>query len=109
MSRTATFCLAAALCASTLGCFDRSHLTHSYGRAYRDAFAQQRVSANGADPGKAIKGLDSQEASIVSGSYRRGLAPKGTPAQNSSMIVLNPHAEAPIGAPSVAPAAAAPR
>src|SRR5262249_2960982 len=58
---------------------NRAHLTASYGRANHQAFARQV-----ANPGAATtpasermtNGLDSQEAAIVSATYRRNLAPR---------------------------------
>jgi hypothetical protein len=57
------------------GC-DRAHLTASYGRAYEHAFAVQAVNPGRAADAKAVHGLDSQEAAIISSNYRRSLSPK---------------------------------
>ena len=63
------------------GACDRAHLTASYGRANREAFNRQianPTAATKAAPaaGRAIQGLDSQEAAIIAKTYREGLAPK---------------------------------
>jgi hypothetical protein len=55
---------------------DRAHLTASYGRAYEHAFAVQAVNPGRAADARAVHGLDSQEAAIISSNYRRSLSPK---------------------------------
>ena len=55
---------------------DRAHLTASHGRAYERAFAVQAVNPGRAAEAKAVHGLDSQEAAIISSNYRRSLSPK---------------------------------
>jgi hypothetical protein len=84
----------------------RQHLTETYGRSYTAVFAAQAPAP--ATPRKATGGLDSQEASIVSGSYLRGLA--GVPKNYGGMkdqpvLLLAPPAgnggQPPALAPSV--------
>jgi hypothetical protein len=56
------------------GC-SRAHLTSSHGRAYHEAFAVQDANPN-RKATKSVHGLDSQEAAVIAGSYRKSLAPK---------------------------------
>ena len=63
------------------GACDRAHLTASHGRANREAFTAQVANPNAGNrpaPGseRRVQGLDSQEAAIVSQTYRRNLAPR---------------------------------
>jgi hypothetical protein len=58
------------------GACSRAHITPTHGRAFHEVFAIQDANPNrGAKP-KSISGLDSQEAAIIAGSYRKALAPK---------------------------------
>jgi hypothetical protein len=68
----------AAVSAGVGGC-DRTYLTPTHGRAYRQVFAVQTVNPNRRVEANAVHGLDSQEASIISANYRRALAPKSDP------------------------------
>jgi hypothetical protein len=52
---------------------DRTYLTPSHGRAYRQAFTVQMVNPGRQTEASAVHGLDSQEAAIISQSYRRNL------------------------------------
>jgi len=74
-----------------LGGCSRAHLTATHGRAYHEIFAAQ--DANPARKGnKSISGLDSQEAAIVAGNYRRALSPKSDGAQGSNqLLMVNPN------------------
>ena len=87
------------------GC-ERTHLTATHGRAYNQAFAVQAVNPGGrpADA-KAVHGLDSQEAAIISGNYRRSLSPKDqTLADRPQLMMYSPRAglrEANLPPPSV--------
>jgi hypothetical protein len=56
------------------GC-DRSYLTASHGRAFRESFAAQTVNPDRRSDAKSVTGLDSQEASIIAGTYRKSLGP----------------------------------
>ena len=95
------------------GCADRTYLTKSHGRAYAEAFDRQVVNPNppprpthGPAHAVAIEGLDSQEASAVSRSYRHSLSGKeGVSETNGqNMVITNPGAAPQAGympAPSV--------
>jgi hypothetical protein len=96
--------VASAASALGLAC-SRAHITATHGRAYREAFAVQEANPNHKNT-KSINGLDSQEASIISGSYRKGLAPKEEGTNNTGQLLMvtpNQHggAEAAVLAPSV--------
>ena len=81
--------LAGAL-AGAAGC-DRAHLTASHGRAYNQAFAVQAVNPGRAADAKAVHGLDSQEAAIISSNYRRSLSPKDqTVADRPQLLMYSP-------------------
>jgi hypothetical protein len=69
------------------GC-DRTYLTPTHGRAYRQIFAVQTVNPDRkADP-NAVHGLDSQEASIIAHSYRKGLSPKDDSAVSQQQLLM---------------------
>jgi hypothetical protein len=103
------FALALAMAAALgVGACSRAHITASHGRAFREIFAIQDANANRNKPPKSINGLDSQEAAIIAGSYRKGLAPKVDVAPNSGqLLMVNPNAnggsQAAVLAPSVPP------
>jgi len=101
MNRTmmAMLGLAGLLCA---GCFSRVHMTESYARAYRAAFARQVVNPGGSNA-KTPKGLDALEASIVVDNYRTQLAPKSG-ANEQPMIMFSPQAGSIGYSPPTAPA-----
>jgi len=89
------------------GC-DRAKMTESHGRAYREAFARQianPAAATKGQPGPVQQGLDSQEAAIVSNTYRKNLAPKADEPTRGQMLYnapRNPQAErADLPPPSV--------
>jgi hypothetical protein len=73
-----TFALLLGLLAGGASCA-RTHLTATHGQAYQRAFAVQTVNPHASTDPKAIQGLDSQEAAIISRSYRRSLSPKDQP------------------------------
>jgi hypothetical protein len=79
-----------ALVAASGGC-SRAHLTATHGRAYHEIFAAQ--DANPARKGgKPISGLDSQEAAIIAGNYRKALSPKADTAPSSNqLLMVNPN------------------
>jgi hypothetical protein len=90
-----------------LGACSRAHITASHGRAFHEIFAIQDANPNRKAP-KSINGLDSQEAAIIAGSYRKELAPKVETAPNAGqLLMVNPNhnggAEAAVLAPSVPP------
>ena len=74
-----------------LGGCSRAHLTATHGRAYHEIFAAQ--DANPARKGgKSISGLDSQEAAIIAGNYRKALSPKADAPQGSNqLLMVNPN------------------
>ena len=83
--------LLALLVTLSAGCADRSHLSGNHGRAYSEAFGRQTVNPEPrpADP-RAIQGLDSQEASAVAHTYRRGLSGKeGSGDSAQPMVIMN--------------------
>jgi hypothetical protein len=96
--------LAAGAAALGLGACSRAHITPTHGRAFREAFAIQDANPNRKN-GKSINGLDSQEASIIAGNYRKGLAPKVDQGNNAGqLLMVSPNhgggAEAAVMAPS---------
>ncbi len=73
------------LVASLAGCA-RTRITPTHGQAYSAAFAQQApAKAKATGP---VTGLDSQEAAIISASYRRSLAAKGAQPREEPQILL---------------------
>jgi len=72
---------------------DRTYMTPNHGRAYREAFAVQTVNPDRQNNPKAVHGLDSQEAAIISASYRKALSPKDESAANAQgpMLVYPTH------------------
>jgi hypothetical protein len=103
---TATLALAAL---GSAGCFNRSHMSENYGRAYRQAFERQAVTPPSAvATSKFPKGLDALESGIVVETYRAQLAPKaGGASTDQGMILLSPNS-GPLGyTPSSAPVAPA--
>ena len=83
--------LAVGALASGVGC-SRAYMTPSHGRAYREAFAVQTVNPDKQTDAKAVMGLDSQEASIISGTYRRGLAPQQQGGGDTQMLTYSSRA-----------------
>ena len=91
------------LVATVAGCA-RARITPTHGLAYSAAFAQQappRAKVTGP-----VSGLDSQEAAIISASYRRSLAPKDTQAKEEPILLVAPPSSQGVGfgmklAPSV--------
>jgi hypothetical protein len=57
------------------GCTGSIHLTESFGKSYRATMRAQHT--GDAVAKQAVKGLDSEEATIVASSYRHSLAAKG--------------------------------
>jgi hypothetical protein len=78
---------AAAVATLGLGACSRAHITSTHGRAFREAFAIQDANPNRKNQ-KSINGLDSQEAAIISGSYRKGLAPKADTNTNAGQLLM---------------------
>jgi hypothetical protein len=69
------------------GC-SRAHLSANYGRSFHDSFAVQTVNPDRQTEPKAVHGLDSQEAAIISSSYRKALAPKEEAAANQGPMLM---------------------
>lgn len=94
----------AGLLAGAAGC-DRAHLTASHGRAYDQAFAVQAVNPGRTADARAVHGLDSQEAAIISSNYRRSLSPKDQSlADRPQLLMYSPRSglhEANLPPPSV--------
>jgi hypothetical protein len=89
--------------AATGGCV-RAHLTDSHGRAYHEAFAIQDANPNRKGAPKSVNGLDSQEASIIAGSYRKALAPKADVSQSSGqLLMMSPNRGGSLEAGAMAP------
>jgi hypothetical protein len=90
-----------------LGACSRAHITPTHGRAYHEAFAIQDANPNrrGAPP-KSINGLDSQEAAVIAGNYRKALSPKGDAnTSGPQLLMMSPNhnggGEAAVLAPSI--------
>ena len=79
--------VALVLAVSALGACSRAHLTASHGRAYHEVFAAQDANPN-RKGGKSIHGLDSQEAAIIAGNYRRALSPKQDSGPNANQLLM---------------------
>jgi hypothetical protein len=76
---------------SSAGCA-RVHLTENHGRAYHEVFAAQDANPNRKGY-KTVHGLDSQEAAVIAGSYRKALAPKtGGSETPRQMLMVAPRA-----------------
>jgi hypothetical protein len=72
------------------GCGGRQqHIIQGYGASYDGAFAAQAPPRKGG-PARAATGLDSQEAAIIAGTYRRSLAPKDYKAKEEGMLIVTP-------------------
>ncbi len=70
------------------GCgWRKQHLSPGHGLSYDSAFGAQRERRDKA-PAEAARGLDAQEAAIISDGYRRGLAPKGGGAESGQQPVI---------------------
>lgn len=97
---------AVVLCGTLLlaaGCADRTYLTPTHGRAYNQAFSRQLANPEPVEQdSRAIQGLDSQEASTISRTYNRGLAPKDSGEATQPTIIMNP-AVAPTQGPIMPP------
>jgi hypothetical protein len=81
----------------------RTHLTASHGRAFHEAFAIQDANPNRKGTPKSVNGLDSQEASIIAGSYRRALAPKADVAPTGNQVLMSPNRNGGLEAGALAP------
>jgi hypothetical protein len=74
-----------------VGACSRAHITPSHGRAFREAFAIQDANPNRGQTTKSLSGLDSQEAAIIAGSYRKALAPKSDTAASPQLLMVAPN------------------
>jgi hypothetical protein len=72
----------ALLCLTPVGCADRSHMSPGYGKSYREFQARQTANPGAGERDLASKGLDTQEAALIAGGYRKGLARKGQEVPN---------------------------
>jgi hypothetical protein len=77
----------ALLAACAAGGCSRAHLTSSHGRSYHETFAAQDANPNRKDT-KPVHGLDSQEAAIIAGSYRKALAPKADSSGTQPQLLM---------------------
>jgi hypothetical protein len=83
---TVLFLVVAALAA---GCgWRKTHLLPKYGASVDGAIAAQARPR--AKPAVAVKGLDPQEAAIISEGYRARLAPPGADVEEPKMILVAP-------------------
>ncbi|MDB4979969.1 MAG: hypothetical protein JWM82_721 [Myxococcales bacterium] len=85
-SRSSGLVFALVLVAGATGACSRAHLTPTHGRAYREVFATQDANPN-RSTAKSVHGLDSQEAAIISGSYRRALSPQAAANGQSQQLL----------------------
>ena len=91
--------VAALTLASGAGACSRAHLTSSHGRAFHEVFAAQDANPSHRNQ-KSVHGLDSQEASIISGSYRRALSPQAAASPQSQQLLTTSTAAAPPPVPT---------
>lgn len=78
---------------SMLGaCADRTHMRKDYGESTRSAVARQAVNPD-AGTTSAGRGLDPQEAAILSRNLQRSLAPKEQTPTSDSVIYVSPQAQ----------------
>ena len=87
-------------------CASREHLTPTHGQSSRAIFHAQRVDPQAGDKPKPAVALDSEDARVISSTYRDSMAPKGKAAPNESsrLILVAPQpnaAPAPMPPPSV--------
>ncbi len=74
---------------AALACSNRQHLSDAYASSYDAAFRVQAPAPAGG-PARATTGLDSQEAAIVSDSYRKSLAPKDAKTTDQPVLYVAP-------------------
>ena len=93
VSPRARIALAAVMVGLGWGGCSRAHLTPTFGRAYHEVFAIQDANPNRQGSGKSVHGLDSQEAAIIAGSYRKALAGKSDTGNNTSgqLLMMSPN------------------
>jgi hypothetical protein len=90
--------LALAFCSGLVGmtACSRAHLTPTHGRAYREVFTAQDANPN-RKSAQSVNGLDAQEATIIAGSYRKALAPKGDEGAGGQQRLLMVAPQRPVG------------
>jgi hypothetical protein len=71
------------------GCARDQHMIEGYGASYHAAFATQAPDRP-QGPARAIQGLDSQEAWIISETYRQSLGPKDTKPKDQPVLMVAP-------------------
>jgi len=71
---------------SMAGCASRAHIAETHGQSYSAAFGQQTPHLEKVTG--PVRGLDSQEAAIISSAYRRSLAPKAANVKEEEPILL---------------------
>jgi hypothetical protein len=87
---------------------DRTYLTPSHGRAYRETFAVQTVNPQRQTEGKFVQGLDSQEAAIIASTYRKHLGPAGSDSGSNQTQLLTYSPRGGLREASVMPAPSTP-
>jgi hypothetical protein len=75
------------------GCASRNHLTAGHGRSYHEVLARQAANPEAGSQPVASKGLDPQEAAVISQGYRASLAPKGQAAEQEPILLVAPSAQ----------------
>jgi len=80
--------LAALALGAAAGCAARAHITPTHGQSSRAVFARQAPPV--AEVAGPVSGLDSQEASIVSDTYRASLSPKDAPPKEDPYLMVAP-------------------
>ena len=78
------------LALAAAGCASRAHMGGGQGRATREALERQAVDPKAGEKPHALKGLDSQEAAVVSTTYRRSLTPKQSGNPEDTVLVVQP-------------------
>ena len=82
---------------ATAGCADRTYLTASHGRAYHEAFGRQEANPTPRRrDGRALEGMDAQEAASVSRTYRRTQGTNGGDTSAPPMVIMSPQAAPPM-------------
>jgi hypothetical protein len=72
------------------GCGSSQYLTEGYGRSYRAALERQAARPADEPTAEAVPGLDSQEASIISASYRASLVARGQSVEEEPIVFVAP-------------------
>jgi hypothetical protein len=94
--------------ALSTGACSRAHLTATHGRAFHEIFAAQTANPNPRSDPKSIHGLDSQEAAIISGSYRKALSPKADSGGGNNQLLLMAPSKSGAAAANYMPAPSVP-